>query len=60
MLGRYGRHPDRNQENLFFGLVRECLDKGLITEERLRTEMARDHLRHDALELIERVPLLAA
>ena len=60
MLGRYGRHPDRNQENFFFGLVRECLDKGLITEERLRTEMARDHLRHDALELIERVPPLAA
>jgi len=60
LLGHYGRHPDRNQENFFFGLVRECLDKGLITEERLQTEMARDHLRHDALELIERVPPLAA
>jgi hypothetical protein len=60
LLGHYGRHPDRNQENFFFGLVRECLDKGLITEDRLRTEMARDHLRHDALELVERVPPLAA
>ena len=60
LLGRYGRHPDRNQENLFFGLVRECLDKGILTEERLRDEMARDHLRHDALELLERVPPLAA
>jgi hypothetical protein len=60
LLGHYGRHPDRNQENFFFGLVRECLDKGIVTEERLRTEMARDHLRHDALEVLDRVPQLAA
>lgn len=60
LLGTYGQHPDRNQENFFFGLVRECLDKGLVTEQRLREEMAQNHLRHDALELLEKVPPLAA
>lgn len=59
LLGTYGRHPDPNQERLFFALVRECLDKGIVTETRLREEMARNHLRHDALELIERIPPLA-
>jgi hypothetical protein len=60
LLGRYGRHPDHNQENFFFGLVRECLDKGILTEERLKSEMDRNHLRHDALEIVDRVPPLAA
>jgi hypothetical protein len=60
MLGSYGKHPDQNQENFFFGLVRECLDKGLITEQQLKDEMSKNHLRHDALELLERVPPLAA
>ncbi|MGW8310943.1 MAG: hypothetical protein ACWGNB_07740 [Thiogranum sp.] len=60
LLGNYGQHPDPSQEALFFGLVRECLDKGIVTEERLREEMAQNHLRHDALKLIEKLPPLAA
>jgi len=60
LLGTYGKHPDPNQENLFFGLVRECLDQGIITGEQLRDEMRQDHLRHDALEVLERIPPLAA
>jgi len=44
----------------FFGLVRECLDRGIVSEAQLREAMAENHLRHDALELIERVPPLAA
>jgi hypothetical protein len=60
LLGTYGKHPDTNQENFFFGLVRECLDKGIITEDQLRNEMAQNHLRHDALEVMERIPPLAA
>ncbi len=60
LLGTYGKHPDPNQENFFFGLVRECLDKGIVTEEQLRQEMAQNHLRHDALEVLERIPPLAA
>jgi hypothetical protein len=58
--GTYKPHPDPKQEQFFFGLVRECLDKGIITEAQLREEMAKNHLRHDALELVERIPPLAA
>jgi hypothetical protein len=57
LIGRYWRHPDRNQEALFFGLLRECLDAGVVSEELLRTEMAKDHVRHDAFEVLARVPL---
>jgi hypothetical protein len=60
LLGSYGQHPDPKQENFFFGLVRECLDRGIVSEAQLREAMAENHLRHDALELIERVPPLAA
>jgi hypothetical protein len=59
-LGRYRPHPDPNQEHFFFGLLRECLDKGVVEESTLRQEMERNHLRHDALELLERTPPLAA
>ncbi|MFQ5643652.1 MAG: hypothetical protein ACE5FQ_08125 [Thiogranum sp.] len=60
LLGRYGSHPDPKQEQFFFGLVRECLQQGVVTEEQLREAMQHNHLRHDALELIENTPPLAA
>jgi hypothetical protein len=56
----YARHPDPAQERLFFGLLRECLEKGVVSEARLREEMRQNHIRHDALELVERTPPLAA
>lgn len=56
--GTYLPHPDPRQEQFFFALVRECLDAGELTREMLEAEMARDHLRHDALELVKRVPPL--
>jgi hypothetical protein len=59
-LGRYKAHPDRNQERFFFGLLRECVEKGIVSEELLHEEMRRNHIRHDALQLIERTPPLAA
>jgi hypothetical protein len=59
-LGRYRRHPDTNQENFFFGLLRECLEKGIVTEDLVREEMNENHVRHDAFEVIERAPPLAA
>ncbi len=58
--GRYGRHPDPNQERFFFGLLRECLEQGIVTEDMLREEMAKNHIRHDAFEVLERTPSLAA
>jgi hypothetical protein len=57
--GRYAAHPDPNQERFFFGLLRECLDKGIVDEALLREEMRRNHVRHDALELLDRTPPLA-
>jgi hypothetical protein len=56
----YKAHPDSNQERFFFGLLRECLDKGVVSEDLLREEMRQNHVRHDALEMLERTPPLAA
>jgi hypothetical protein len=50
--GTYARHPDPAQEQFFFGLVRECLEQGELTEAQLRDEIAQGHLREDALELV--------
>jgi hypothetical protein len=54
--GRYRRHPDPVQEALFFALLRECIDQGIVTAARLEAEMRHNHLRHDALELVARAP----
>jgi len=59
LLGKYQTHPDPKQEQLFFGLVRELLDNGTLSEEQLRTEMRENHVRHDAFEVLERTPTLA-
>jgi hypothetical protein len=59
LLGRYAPHPDRRQEALFFGLLRECLESGAVGEDLLRQAMALNHVRHDALAVIERTPPLS-
>jgi hypothetical protein len=58
MRGHYKPHPDPRQEAFFFGLLRECVEQGIVTEALLREEMRKDHLRHDALEVLERTPAL--
>jgi len=58
--GRYKRHPDPRQERFFFALLRECVEQGAVGEALLREAMAKNHVRHDALELIGRAPALAA
>jgi hypothetical protein len=58
--GTYKRHPDPAQEAFFFALLRECLEKGLVSETMLKDEMARGHVRPDAMALLESVPPLAA
>jgi len=60
LMGHYKTHPDPNQEHFFFGLLKECLDKGIVTEELLQEEMRQNHVRHDAFEVIKRTPPLAA
>ena len=54
LLGHYHQHPDPNQERFFFGLLRECVDQGIITEAQLREEMRLNNIRHDALDLLRR------
>lgn len=58
LWGKYKKHPDQRQEDLFFALLRECLDSGQITRAQIEEEMRRNHVRHDALRLIERAPPL--
>ena len=60
LLGRYRQHPDRNQQDFFFGLLKECLDRGHVTEALLREEIYRRHIRPDAMEVVARTPDLAA
>ena len=58
LMGNYRSHPDPRQERLFFGLLRECCDRGLVTEAMIRREMRHNHVRHDALDLVRRTPTL--
>ncbi len=57
LLGHYSRHPDRNQEAFFFGLLRECVEKGLVDVATLKDAMAHNYIRHDALEVMAQLPL---
>mgnify|MGYP000417495557 FL=1 len=56
LLGHYKVHPDRNQENFFFGLLKECINQGIISEDFIREQMRLNHVRHDAFEVLERTP----
>lgn len=58
--GKYRRHPDPAQENFFFTLVKECLEKNIISQDELRGAMADNHVRHDAFEVIDRLAAKAA
>ncbi|MEP4486596.1 MAG: hypothetical protein ABJ013_13260 [Halioglobus sp.] len=60
LLGRYQVHPDPRQEQLFFGLLKECLESGHVSEELLREEIGKNHVRHDAFEVLARTPDLEA
>jgi hypothetical protein len=50
--GKYKRHADHRQEELFFSYAKECMETGALTEKMLRDEMAKNHVRHDAIELL--------
>ena len=52
--GRYRRHPDPAQERLFFRMLGECLDNGAIDRALLDAEIARGHVRSDALDCVAR------
>lgn len=50
--GYYQPHPDPAQERLFFALLGECLESGVVTPDMLREEIARRHIRADAFERV--------
>ena len=60
LLGNYKAHPDSNQEHFFFGLLKELMENGSITEDMIRQEMQQNHVRHDAIELLQQTKPLAA
>lgn len=60
LLGKYQPHPDPRQEQYFFDLLKECLDSGVISESVVQNEMARNHVRHDALELVAQASVAIA
>jgi len=53
---KYKAHPDPRQEAFFFAMLRECLEAGEISEADIQREMKLDHVRHDALKVVKRVP----
>jgi len=55
-LGNYRSHPDKTQENFFFGLLKECVEAGTVTEDLVKEHMQANHVRHDAFEVMEKVP----
>ena len=59
LLGRYKEHPDPQQEAFFFGLLRECLEMGHVSEELLQQEISKNHVRHDAFEVLDRTSKLS-
>jgi len=58
LLGTYKSHPDKRQEHLFFGLLKECVDNGTVTQDLIREHMKDNHVRHDAFEVMKEVPPL--
>jgi hypothetical protein len=58
LLGQYKKHPDSNQERLFFALLKECLEKGIVSEAMVKDQMGKNHVRHDALDVIARTRTL--
>ncbi len=60
LLGEYKPHPDVAQEAFFFGLLKECVQQGIVTEATLHDEMRHNNVRHDVFEVLDRTPVLAS
>ena len=58
LLGRYQEHPDKKQEQFFFGLLKECIESGHVSEDLVRDEISKNHVRQDAFEVLDRTPKL--
>jgi hypothetical protein len=51
-----GRFLNIGTFHLFFAMLKECVETGQISTADIEREMAQDHVRHDALEVLERSP----
>ncbi len=49
----YRPHPDKRQERYFFENLKELVSAGELTEQTLREAMDHNHLRKDALKMLE-------
>lgn len=54
-LKRYQPHPDPQQERQFFSLLKECLERGTVTRDMLEAEIRQQHVRSDALAILEAI-----
>jgi hypothetical protein len=56
LSGHYRKHPDANQEGYFFGLLRECVDAGLVSSDFIADQIERKHVRPDAQDVMNLSP----
>jgi hypothetical protein len=57
---RYRPHPDPAQEQMFFALLKECLEHGGITVQFLNQAIRKKYLRKDTFALLARQDALTA
>ncbi|RUT00232.1 hypothetical protein DSM106972_076800 [Dulcicalothrix desertica PCC 7102] len=51
----YQKHPDVKQEKLFLSLLKESVNKGLVTSELLQSEVKQGHIRPDIFNILQSV-----
>ena len=58
LLGRYAKHPDPKQEQLFYGLLKGAYEAGMVTDAQIKEAMEKNYLRHDSVEVMKAAPTL--
>ena len=51
----YQKHPDIRQEKFFLSLLKECMNKNLISSEFLKLEINKGHIRPDIFRALKTV-----
>ena len=57
-LGRYAKHPDPKQEQLFYGLLKGAYEAGMVSDAQIKEAMEKDYIRHDSVEVMKAAPTL--
>lgn len=53
--GKYQQHPDINQQNLFFSILKKAIQQEFISKSLLENEISKGHIRADAFELMSQL-----